>query len=360
MRRQTLDPLSIWTRRVGGWGAFPTPHSLLVARTRDLPNWAASKKPAYNYSVTLPGGSAMRIRGALFLASVLPLAVSLGSGASRSRGGHELIVYSAAKDGNGGEINTMWPDGSHNMQLTFAREADIYGEVSPNGEIAFVRVFPELPNTYEIYRMNFNGSNQTRLTFDRVVNYAPTWSPDGSKILFVSSRDADWELYTMNRDGSNVQRLTVHKGSDINPDWSPDGRQIVFSRGERVGNGEKRALCIMNADGTNAHAIHSSSYEYYSKWSPDGSRILFSTIGVGGDALYTIRPDGSDVRRLISDGGYAGGFWSPDGSEIVFSSWHSQPPYSQVRVMNSDGTNVRVLLESDFTGYSVSDWWSGK
>ena len=73
----------------------------------------------------------------------------------------------------------------------------------------------------EIYTMDADGSNQTRITNHTAWDYSPTWSPDGSQLSFVSMRDGNEEIYRMNANGSSLIRLTNHSSSDGLPAWSP-------------------------------------------------------------------------------------------------------------------------------------------
>jgi len=73
----------------------------------------------------------------------------------------------------------------------------------------------------EICVIDADGSNQTNLTNDIARDWLPSWSPDGSKIAFSSSRDGDFEIYVMDTDGSNVTRITDNEVADLVPTWSP-------------------------------------------------------------------------------------------------------------------------------------------
>ena len=94
--------------------------------------------------------------------------------------------------------------------------------------------------------MNADGTGQTRLTTNNALDSEPAWSPDGTKIVFSSTRTGNGDIYCMNADGTGRLRLTTSSGIDLSPAWSPDGTQIAFSS-TRDGNVE---IYRMNADGT--------------------------------------------------------------------------------------------------------------
>jgi len=98
-----------------------------------------------------------------------------------------------------------------------------------NGKIAFVS---DRDGDAEIFVMNSDGSGQTQLTFNTAADDMPAWSPDGSKIVFLSTRDPDGdaEIFVMNSDGSSQTQLTFNTATDVEPAWSPDGSKIVCSK----------------------------------------------------------------------------------------------------------------------------------
>ena len=99
----------------------------------------------------------------------------------------------------------------------------------------------------DIYLMNDDGTQVTNLTKHAGRNFAPAWSPDGTKIAFFLDRDRNYEIYVMNADGSGQTQLTHSAARDADPDWSPDGTKIAFVS-NRDGNFE---IYVMNADGKN-------------------------------------------------------------------------------------------------------------
>jgi TolB protein len=127
----------------------------------------------------------------------------------------------------------MKADGSDVRRLTEDEGDDTAPTWSPDGSrIAFAST---RGGDSDIYVMAADGSGVTRLTSSPANDGEPAWSPEGNRILFTSSRDEDEEIYVMNADGSGITRLTYHPGVDAGPNWSPDGTRIVFGRHSGTG-----------------------------------------------------------------------------------------------------------------------------
>jgi len=107
----------------------------------------------------------------------------------------------------------------------------------------------EDPNSVEIYIINADGSELTRLTQNTAVDGFADWSPDGTMLVFSSNRDGKYAIYTMLPDGSEVKRLTELDSNNINPIWAQDGQQIIFSS-DRDEEENIYQLYTMNADGS--------------------------------------------------------------------------------------------------------------
>jgi Tol biopolymer transport system component len=103
------------------------------------------------------------------------------------------------------------PDGS---RLAFASNRD---DPDPSSQ----RCSTTIECRYEIYTMNADGSNRTRITNDSAFDVSPVWSPDGTKIAFASRRDGNFDIYSMNADGSGQTQLTTDLADDFHPDWQP-------------------------------------------------------------------------------------------------------------------------------------------
>ena len=102
-----------------------------------------------------------------------------------------------------------------------------------------------------------------QVTFNTGISYDPVWSPTGGRLAFVSTHAGNDDVYVVNTDGSDQQRLTFNQWEwDKHPTWSPDGTQIVFWSNQDSG---RRQLWIMNADGSDRRTLLDSAYN---DWDP--------------------------------------------------------------------------------------------
>ena len=181
-------------------------------------------------------------------------------------------------------------------------------------------------------------------------------SPGAPVLVFTSDRDvprlAAPHIYRMRVDGSELVKLTGGDAGGYNPDWSPDGSRIAYS--------SQGDIYVMRADGTARVAVTrtSTAEESSPRWSPDGGRILFARVSADGGqrwGIYTVRADGTDEVQLSSTGEVdRGAAWSPDGTRIVFQ--RDRVPDTQLYIMNSDGSGIRQLTSGGSRNLQAS--WS--
>jgi uncharacterized repeat protein (TIGR03803 family) len=260
------------------------------------------------------------------------------------------IVFASLRDGNY-EIYSMNPDGSNQTRLTNNTATDNVPSISPDGNrIAFAS---NRDGNNEIYVMNSDGTGQSRLTNNTATDYYPSFSPDGNRIVFSSRRNnGDHDIYVMNADGTSQIRLTNNAANDFEPTFSPDGSKIAFTS-QRDGFGQ---VYLMDSDGSNQTRLTNvAADEYDPSFSPDGSRIAFSSFRNGATAeIYSMNADGSNQTRLTNNlAGDISASFSPDGNQIAFVS--NRDGRLEVYVMNADGTN-QVRLTDNAAGNELPSW----
>jgi Tol biopolymer transport system component len=201
----------------------------------------------------------------------------------------------------------------------------------------------------DIWVMRADGSNQVNLTNDAAEDFAPAWSPDGTRIAFNHRTGAGRltrEIFVMNADGSNRAQITHNDVADVMPAWSPDGTKIAFVS---FGADDNRDIWVMNADGSGlANLTNSDSFDFLPDWSPDGKLIGFTSDRSTEFAMYTMRADGSRVRAIGPIGVNASdGAWSPNGRQIAFEdNGCAECEEGDHFVMAANGSSVRQLTDT--------------
>lgn len=266
-----------------------------------------------------------------------------------------LLVYEA-QVGKHAQLFTIKANGSGAHQLTHFTDSDaVWAAWSPSGkQIAFerdlytgVRV-----SRAAIYTMNADGSGLRSLT-PTGLNGRPSWSPDGTMIAFSTlqyGKQATVSVVAAN--GSRVRTVLTTplpaNGLGLaldSPTFSPDGKRIAFVWLKKAGS----AIFTMNVSGGGLKQVTPWQNTVADKidWSPDGSRIAFSSPEFGvrrgvSSNVFTVRPDGSGLVKLTnSRGGKINNgldSWSPDGKKIAFAS--NRTGEYEIYVMNADGTGV--------------------
>jgi TolB protein len=222
-------------------------------------------------------------------------------------------------------------------------------------------------------------SNLRQITFGGE-NAEAYWSADGKYITFQSTRDGRTcdQQYVMNADGSNITRVSDGRGKTTCGWFLPGSDRLFFSSSTAHDDAcpakpdpsagyvwplDKYDFYTANRDGSDMRRL--TNYDVYTAegvLSPDGTKIVFTSLKDGDLDIYTMNVDGTDVRRLTNTPGYDGGpWWSPDGKRIVYRAHHPKdsvelrqyqdllkqgmirPSKVELFVMNADGSNQRQV-----------------
>ena len=220
---------------------------------------------------------------------------------------------------------------------------------SPDGRrLAFVR---ERGRNADVYVADSAGRNVRRLTSAPSLEYSPSWSPDGRRIAFASNRDGRFRIYVIRADGRGARRISPRgaAGDSHSPSWSQDGRLIAFSSSHATP--ENPEIYVVRPDGSGLKRLTRTrggvevlGDDGWPCWSPDGTRIVFSSNRAGNGEIWIMRADGSGQRRL---GGLArrddwAPAFSPDGTEIAFHSLDARGR-SLLYAVRPNGTGLRSL-----------------
>jgi Tol biopolymer transport system component len=157
----------------------------------------------------------------------------------------------------------------------------------------------------DVYLVRPDGTDLRRLTSLSGFDGDAIWSPDGSRLAFVSDRGGAFDLYTMTPDGRDQRRLTHHdrsRGFAAYPSWSPDGSEIVFDASNPPGDSAGASIYSMPVRGGDAARV-TRGYDFQADWSRDGSWIAFLGKRQGHTQLFAVRPDGSHLTQLTTDAG---------------------------------------------------------
>ncbi|ACL03820.1 WD40 domain protein beta Propeller [Desulfatibacillum aliphaticivorans] len=274
---------------------------------------------------------------------------------------HEFTAGEPAKASEVNENLQVLLDAINSLQ---SRVDNLEKEVLAFYKVVFVK-------DSDIWTMRSDGSNLTKLTETGTAS-APSWSPDGTRIIYTDSAAGNRDIYIMDQDGENKVQLTSADNDEFNACMSPDGATIAYIYEY---NGNNRRLWTMAADGSSQQEVLApvtlnATYDtitFTNGWSTDGTYLLIQTSAPSANYkdLWSVNMSNvSDVLRLTDASGGTGGLMESSGLDswyentIVFNSRSLSGTTLPIVRMDSDGSNMEVLASENNVFYNNPTWSS--
>lgn len=250
----------------------------------------------------------------------------------------KYILFDSEREGHT-EVYTANADGTSLRRLTPGTWASDHPQWFPDGKILFES---NREGAKDIYTMMADGTNVKRLTINPGFEGGGVVSPDGKKIAYAALQPGNvWNIFTMDSTGENIIRIVDDRKDSFGHTWAPDGQHLLFTWALE-GNTD---IFIADSNGKFSRLTTSKSTDQIACWPRNTDRIIFQSDRDGNFELYSMKTDGSDVRRLtnavLPDGEVA---ISSDGRRVAFI--RGEENEADLFIMNIDGTHETQLTKN--------------
>ena len=315
----------------------------------------------------------MRTRGIAVLAGLAAFMVAgviAGAGSAGTSGlvGGKIVYAGVDPQDGQSDVYVVKADGSGKTNLTDddASRKDVSPELSRDGSsIVFVRHIAQGGTRLMVVKANGGGlMDVTPTKFEVGTITEPSWSPNGTQIVFASNADGNYELFTLDLRSSTTSRLTrtLAPVQNLDPAWSPTGKAIVFSRSGLASTSGAASLYQLQVGSTAPARLTKTTGidgDVDPVYSPDGRQIAFSSDRNGNDEVYILDLGSFMVAKMTAtkDRDVQPTF-APDGSALAYVSDRSGATeiWAQSLSTVAPGPASPVQVTSDGAAKSHPSW----
>lgn len=224
------------------------------------------------------------------------------------------IAY-VTKNGNNYQLEVADADGDGNQVAIRSKEPIISPSWSPDGtKLAYVSFELKKP---VVYAQNLMTGQRTLIANYKGNNSAPAWSPDGSKIAVALSKDGLTQIYSVNVDGSGLKRLSESSGIDTEPQFSADGQWIYFTSDR---SGGPQIYRVSTAGGEAKRMTFSGNYNISPRISPDGQTLAYISRRDNKFQVYALDLGTNQELRLTDTTDDDSPSFAPNSKYIVYAT----------------------------------------
>jgi Tol biopolymer transport system component/DNA-binding winged helix-turn-helix (wHTH) protein len=342
-RTSSNEPTAIYLLSLGS----------LSARRLTAPGFPGDYNPAFS-----PDGQTLAFnRGSHGITSIYTLPVAGGEerrvitgpqygwGLTWTQDGRDIVFGKAGWLASSGWLWKISARGGDPERLQFGQEGT---EPSIRGNrLVYARQVANL----NIWRKQLDSLHSSvppdRFLSSTTIETGPQYSPDGSRIVFESTRSGSYEVWMCRSNGTNLSQLTHFNTVTGTPRWSPDGQQIAFDS-RAPGNAD---IYVMDSRGGSVRQLTAdAATDVVPSWSRDGRWIYFASDHSGGWEIWKMPSAGGPAVQVTRHGGYSA-FEAPDGKFLYYTKYPAAPGVWRIPTSGGEETEVIAALEPEYWGY---------